>query len=280
MDAFTGVPKAFRDFARAPDRADIVDASLIVESAFFPNLDPDDIRAQLDAIGDAFVEHVEDIGDPGNRFQRLGTFLGRDAGFRGDPSSFTDSDSAFLHRVLETRRGLPITLAVIYIATGRRCGLGLDGVALPGRFLVGLFKTTPPRFIDPFRAGHLIATEDCDRIVRQVSGGQVESAAPYLRPARTQAVISRMLRNLQMIYWDREDDERGLLAARLLCVLNPGQGEPFRARAYFYDRMDEAQAAIIDYEAYLRRQPNAPDQARIRHRIRQLRGTLAEGDDH
>ena len=279
MKLIPQIPKDFRDFAREPDGADVVEISMLLEDVFQDDFDSDICRSQLNALAQAFVERVANVDDEPTRFEHLGRYMGDEMRFRGDPASFSKPEGAFLQRALVRRRGLPITLSVLYMAVGRAAGITLDGVALPGRFLVGRFDLTPPLFLDPFRGGKPVTQQDCDRIVKLVSGGGVETAAPHLRPAPAKTIVSRMLRNLQMIYWDLEDDELGLLAARMLCVLNPNVGEPYRASAYFYDRMDETLQAIIDYEAYLRRESNAPDEERIQRRIQQLREILLNDDD-
>jgi regulator of sirC expression with transglutaminase-like and TPR domain len=85
-----------------------------------------------------------------------------------------------------------------------------------------------------------------------------------------------MLNNLQMVYWDRREDLRGLLAARLHCVLEPADPEPVRMRGCFYDRLGDAQAALADFECYLRRAPDASEARRLRPRVVQLRRVMGE----
>jgi regulator of sirC expression with transglutaminase-like and TPR domain len=143
--------------------------------------------------------------------------------------------------------------------------------------VVGSLGLDPPVFLDPFRGGRLFEREICDRIVINVTGGAVTSAAPYLAPTPPRTFLTRMLNNLQLSYWHRHLDRPGLLAARMLCVLNPGAADPIKMRGLFYDRLGEVASALADYEAYLRREPASPDTQKLRRRIGYLRSALREG---
>jgi regulator of sirC expression with transglutaminase-like and TPR domain len=197
-------------------------------------------------------------------------------GFCGQRSDFANPDNSFIHRVYARRRGLPITLSVLYASVGRAAGIPVAGIALPGHFVVGRLDVRPPLVLDPFHGGRPLSQSVCDRIVRQVTRGQVSSADRYFVPTTPRAVLSRMLANLQMVYWDRRDDLRGLLAARLYCVLEPADPEPVRMRGYFYDRLGDAQAALADFECYLRRAPDTSEARRLRPRVVRLRHFVRE----
>lgn len=266
------VPKHFRRFVRDIDQvASVEDAALLVDRVFHPDLDIDACVRQLEHISGEYATRIASVFDDDERLEILGRFVGRELGFRGDRSDFTSPRNSFLHHVLNTRRGLPITLSAVYLGVARRAGVTLHGVGLPGHFIVGLPAREPAIFLDPFRTGRTLTRGTCDQIVRQVTQGEVDSASRFLRPTSTRNFLTRMLNNLQMVYWNRGDNGRGLLAARLLCVLNPGAAEHRKARAYFYDRLEQPISALADYESYVLHNPNAADVDRIRKRIAHLR---------
>jgi len=272
------VPAFFRDLARDIDDVESpVEVALGVERAFDPGADFDGPRQRIRSMARDLTEGLHGDDDPRRRFRALGAYLGGDLHFRGDRSEFAKPENSFLTQVLTRRRGLPITLSAIYIAVGRLAAIPVVGIGLPGHFVVGRLDLPEPAFLDPFRGGRAFVREACDRIVREVTGGEIVSADRYLRPTPARRFLARLLTNLQMVFWHRRDNVRGLLAARMLCLVEPSAAEPIKARAYFYDRLGNASSALVDYEAYLRRcSPRATESRRLRRRIRHLRNVLQE----
>lgn len=272
------VPASFRRFCRTvDDRRDPVELALSFDQVFNPSLDVGAVRAALAGMGEAFADQVATTFDERARVEALSRFLAREMGFRGRPSDYDDPANSFLHRVVERKRGLPISLSVVYVAVARHAGVPLTGIALPGHFVVGHLGLEPQVFLDPFRGGRLFGRDVCDRIVINVTGGAVTSASSYLASTPPRTFLTRMLNNLQLSYWHRHHDRPGLLAARMLCILNPGAADPMKMRGLFYDRLGEASAALSDYEAYLRREPDSPDADKLRRRIGYLRSAVREG---
>jgi len=271
------VSKEFRAFVREIDERDeVLSAALALDRAFYPDLDTEWCRTRIAELGEGYAERIRGHFDPRARFELLGEYLGRDRGYSGEPGGLENADNAFLHKVLRSRHGFPISLSVLYVSVAAHANVPASGIGLPGHFIVGHLGLKPPAFLDPYRNGQLFSREACDRIVREVTQGRATSAARYLAPTRPRAFLTRMLNNLQMAFWRGRDDERGLLAARLQCVLNPHAPDSYRARAHVYDRLGDVASALADYEDYLRREPKAADAARVRKRISHLRAALRD----
>lgn len=114
-------------------------------------------------------------------------------GFRGNVENYTDPSNSFLSEVLSSRRGLPITLSIIYILVAQRCGFTVEPVGMPGHFLVGCYDEKPPFFIDTFAGGAFRSPED---IFQQMRKKQVSPKLSYLTPTPVREVICRCCRNL------------------------------------------------------------------------------------
>ena len=108
-----------------------------------------------------------------------------------------------LNVVLERRRGLPILLSVLYLATARRAGIPLSGVGLPGHYVVGDFVSGPPLLVDPFAGGALIRADE----------------PRHVRPWGAHETVLRMLNNLVGSYGRRADLSRAIQAAELRLAL-------------------------------------------------------------
>jgi regulator of sirC expression with transglutaminase-like and TPR domain len=133
--------------------------------------------------------------------------LGERHGFTGETSDYGDPRNSMLDRVLTRGTGLPITLSIVWIAVARRAGFALEGVGLPGHYVVGHFGTDPPLLLDPFAGGAVV-------------DGEPDPA--FVRPWTPKETALRMLNNLVRSYVERGDLTRALHAANLRLPLSSG----------------------------------------------------------
>jgi len=136
--------------------------------------------------------------------------LFHESNFRGNVENYTDPRNSFLSEVLSTRRGLPITLSIVYILVAQRCGLTLEPVGIPGHFLVGCYDEKPPFFIDPFAGGVFRTADD---VFEQLRKKQVAPKLSYLTPTPVREVICRCCRNLFSHYSLANEHEMARLFA-------------------------------------------------------------------
>ncbi len=121
-------------------------------------------------------------------------------GFAGDRSRYYDPANSFLDRVLERRTGIPITLAVVMVEVGRRKGVELSGVSMPGHFLVCHDRGGSIDFYDPFDGGRMLDAEACRDLFHAVCGDGAKFDISYLEPVGPKQILSRMLANLRELY--------------------------------------------------------------------------------
>ena len=141
--------------------------------------------------------------------------------FRGNTQQYYDPNNSFLHRVLDDRVGIPISLSVVYLLLGQRLGVPVAGIGLPGHFLVGL--RTEPVFIDCFHQGTLLTDKDCARLLQNHG---VEFDRRYLEPYSQAQILARMLRNLIAVYEIRQETTEGQRFRRLLTALENREPHP------------------------------------------------------
>src|SRR5262249_36919549 len=122
-------------------------------------------------------------------------------GFHGSRSDYYNRANSYLNEVIDDREGLPITLSVLYIELGRRIGLRLFGVGLPGHFVV---KTADGQLIDVYEEGKLLSREDADKKVQGITGRPLKDE--HLESADKKVIIVRMLHNLLNIARGERDD--------------------------------------------------------------------------
>ncbi|MBE7451237.1 MAG: hypothetical protein HS111_20780 [Kofleriaceae bacterium] len=153
----------------------------------------------------------------------LAELLGGKLGLRGDEDEYDDPENSFLPRVLERRLGLPILLSIVYLEVARRAAVPLDGLALPGHFVVGQRQDDGAVVvIDPFAGGRVLAWPEVEALVAR-AGGQLTPA--HLTPASAHTIATRMLRNLLGSYRRRARLDKLRVVAQLLAAIDPSDDE-------------------------------------------------------
>jgi len=165
----------------------LAEASLELSRFVHPNLDVSAALARLDAMA-ARVD-----GDTHLALRRV---IAIEDGIGGNVDDYHDPSNSFLHRVLETRRGIPITLSVLWIEVGRRAGIEMVGVGLPGHFVV----YAGGQMVDPFHYGEAIGFDEAAGLVAAALGGSPRLDRSWLSPVDTTGIMQRMLRNLEHVY--------------------------------------------------------------------------------
>lgn len=125
-------------------------------------------------------------------------------GFSGDRADYYDPRNSYLDQVMERRAGIPITLSVLMLEVGRRIGVPLAGVSMPGHFLVR-DKVDPDVFVDPFDHGRVLDRRACEARFRALHGPGATFEPSFLEPVGARAIVARILANLDTIASARSD---------------------------------------------------------------------------
>jgi regulator of sirC expression with transglutaminase-like and TPR domain len=208
-----GTGDAFERFVttveRPPEALPLDEAGLCIAAHADPTLDVDGYLGRLDDLAaeirtptlDGLVRHLYSSGR-----------------FSGNSDDYYDPRNSFLNEVLDRRVGIPITLAVLGMEVGRRIGVPVWGVGLPGHFIVR-DKVDPRVFIDPYHGGRQLTAAGCRALHRATVGAGVPWEESYLEPVGRPAIVARMLANLRNIYERRADLDSLRWVMRLVCTL-------------------------------------------------------------
>lgn len=207
---------------------DVVTAALELARDACPDLD-------FTATHRWIADRAEELSGPavraasaGEALAELSACLAGRHGLTGDAETFRRPEGSFLHRVIETRRGLPISLSLLYVAVGRRLGLDVSGVASPAHFLVSCGTTGEDVFVDPFHDGRILQRNEAIEWLRRLTGWTPAQIGRTLRPARPREIVVRMLNNLKRLYGHLEDWPAAWLVQQRLTALQPGAYAPLR----------------------------------------------------
>jgi regulator of sirC expression with transglutaminase-like and TPR domain len=162
-------------------------AAFCIAAHAHPGLDVDAWCARLDDLAAACPEPT---------FDGVRVHLFRHEGFTGNSRDYADPENSFLDSVLTRRTGIPITLSLVMIEVGRRLGIPIVGVGMPGHFLV----KDPSRddlWCDPFHGGALYDIAECRAVFAGIYGGEGGFHPAYLAPISPAAIVARMLTNLE-----------------------------------------------------------------------------------
>jgi regulator of sirC expression with transglutaminase-like and TPR domain len=261
----------YREFRQAVERPeenlDLGRAALTIALADYPDLDIAGYLRRIDALA---VEVSQRAGVDADRYRSIAALnfvLFKEYGFRGNRDDYYDPKNSFLNEVIERKRGLPITLSILYMEVGQRIGLNIAGVGFPGHFLVKAKSEDEEIVIDPFNAGDVKSYEELQATLDQFYGGKVRLHRDMLAALPKKQIIKRMLGNLKAIYGRRDELVKMLAVLDRLIILDPGSVEDVRDRGAVYLRLECYGQAKDDFETYLRLAPDAQDAAAIREQL-------------
>jgi len=217
-----------------------------------PGCSPQRVLDQARAWAARLRVRVAPDASPFARLRLLNHFFFGELGFAGAGDDYQSAHNSYLHRVIERRLGIPITLSILYMELGRAAGLKLEGVCFPGHFLVRLGLNAGTVFIDVYGGGATLSTENLRQRLRATLPGEPDPPlAPYLRAASEREILARMLRNLKAIHWQARQWEAALEVVNRLVELLPEAAEERFDRAQLFERLECPRAAAIDLAACL-----------------------------
>ncbi len=226
---------------------DLGRGALLIATEAYPELDIEAWVARLDQLGSEARTPLGAGGEFGAA-SALARFLYQEKGFQGNAQEYYDPRNSYLCDVLERRRGIPITLAVVYLEVARRVGCAVHGVNFPGHFLVGV-EHAGDVWLDPFNGG-FITRGECEGRLRRAMGEGAELRAEHLAQATPRQILARILGNLKHIHGQRGEFERALACAERALVLLPDAPFELRDRGLLYARLECYGPALRDLERY------------------------------
>ena len=200
----------------------------------------------------------------------LHSFLFDEEGFAGNVEDYSNPLNSYLPAVLENKRGLPITLCLVYKLVADRLGLDTWGVGLQGHFLVGMESDEKLMLVDCFAGGRILTKDEAhDQLIQQF-GPEVEWSDELLQPVSNRQWLTRMLQNLLNFFGseDRYADVGAMLEMEML--LWPDQNHLQRDLGLVLARCGLVKPAYVWLDRYLQSNPDDPQTSELK----QLRDVL------
>lgn len=201
---------------------DLTVAALEIARDADPHLEFPPVLDWIDARASELRRRVSAAADERIMLNLLSTSLAEEHGITGDSTAWEQPESSYLNRVIETGRGLPITLSLVYCAVARELGIDLEGVAAPMHFLTRYDSIEGPLFVDAWHDGRVLNGSECTAWLSGCSGQPAGLIRPHLEPATPRCIIIRMLNNLKAIHVQREEWDAAWVVQHRLTALHPG----------------------------------------------------------
>jgi regulator of sirC expression with transglutaminase-like and TPR domain len=251
--------RRFTALARGPEEAiDLAEACLLIAAEEYPGLDVPAYLARIEDLAERVritartAAVAESVNSDETALRALHHVLFEQERFEGDPIEeqfhpYYHPRNSFLNEVLDRRRGMPITLSVLYCEVARRAGFQAAGIGLPGHFIAEFRGEHFSALVDPYSRGRRLSPEE-----------RAQLPAEFLQPAAKKQVLARVLTNLKQAYRLRGPMPKALSAVERLLVLNPSLDQ-VRDRGLILAQMNLPGPAWFDLKLYARLAQGAPD---------------------
>jgi regulator of sirC expression with transglutaminase-like and TPR domain len=208
----------------------------------------------------------------GEQVEAFNRFMFGELGFAGNKSDYYDPRNSYLNEVMDRRTGIPITLSIVYMAVGRRAGLEVKGVGLPGHFItrVRAVDSRLSTLVDPFH-GKTIDREECRERLDEIYSGQLALRDEHLRAVTTEDILVRVLMNLKTIYVRAGLHRQALAAVERILLIKPDAADEVRDRGALLAQLGRLPEAVACTEAYRHLVRDAPDAKETKEQLKAMR---------
>ena len=196
-------------------------------------------------------------------------------GFKGNRENYYDPKNCLLNYVIDDKRGIPITLSIIYSEIARRLGHNLRGVGMPGHYLLAAGRGASEVFVDPFNNGGLLSRKECLGLAlrgNRVPKGRLAALASRLLPTSDKrSTLKRLLVNLKLMHIKRKESDSALKCAERIQLLDPRDWRNLSELARLQAELGQYSRAVESFNTFLERAPANTDTSHAEHALKQLK---------
>ena len=245
------------------ENIDLLHAALLIARLDNEDVDVEAYRHEVERMADRITARLPKDADDAARLAALNKYLFEERGFHGSRGDYYNRSNSYLSEVIDDREGLPITLSVLYIELGRRLGVRLEGVGLPGHFVVRHVPAKgEARLIDVYEGGQALSHEQAGEKVKNITGRPLRDE--HLAAVKKSAILVRMLHNLLNLAQSEKDKDGMLRYLNAIVAVAPESAEERGLRAALFYQMGDRPAALQDVDWLLEHNPEGLDLQRVR----------------
>ncbi len=268
---------AGREFARLvrqpEEQIRLDEAALLLARTEYPRLNVAEQIERLDGL--AARAKCSPVRPPRENIRALNRLLFEEEGFSGNDEEYDDPRNSYLNDVLDRKKGIPITLSLVYIEVARRRSLPIVGVGFPAHFLVKYLGAAEMILVDPYNRGAILTREDCEERLKAHFGQQAELKEEHLAASTPKQILARMLNNLKGSYFRRHDYHKVLTMIELALAIDPASRQEIHDRGMVYFLMRRYAESKADCLRFLSMVPaNDPQIAEVSQVLHRIRGLM------
>lgn len=253
---------------------DLMEAALLIARLDNNEVDPKVYLGQMKSMANEINKTLPEDANAKAKLKALNQYLFHETGFHGSRTNYYSRSNSYINETIEDREGLPITLSILYMELGRRLGLDIDGVGLPGHFVVRVNSISEKgELVDVFEGGEPLSDEAAKVMILTANGGRFD--AEFLKSQPKREIIQRMLRNLLNLARDDEDVQAMLRYVETMIAIDEELLQERWLRAVLRYQTGRIAEAIADTDYLLEKSPEGFDLRRI-HEFRNYLDTMQQ----
>ncbi len=259
----------------------LVDVALLFSEITHPAISTARYRHHIQKMGEEVGWRYHDLVAAGaaesneTRLAALKHILADQYGYRGDDEHYDNIQNADLIDVIERRKGLPVTLSILYIAVARAQGWDVAGINFPGHFVVRLDMDGQRLIFDPFNRCAILNAPELRALLKKTLGPEAELSSTYFEPVTARQILIRLQNNIKIRMIENEDYEGALNAVENMRALDPQEYRLLLDEGVLCARTGRAYAAMAALEEYIKRVPGDRDRYDAQMLLAHIRGTVS-----
>ncbi len=199
---------------RISDLAALEQACWYLAQIFQPGVEVESYQRTIDSWSRELRNRLSLCESDTSRAMAMAQLFGKDLGLRGNEDDYYNARNSFLPCVMDSRLGIPISLSLLYMIVGRRASVVVEGINLPGHFVVRHGVV----LLDPFHEGRILTTSDCAQILSYQNRTLHQE---HLQTAHPKLILIRMLANLLYIFQHEQNGPLHKMITQWIHLLDP-----------------------------------------------------------
>jgi regulator of sirC expression with transglutaminase-like and TPR domain len=245
------------------ENIDLLHAALLIARLDNEDVDVEAYRHEVERMAEKITARLPKDADDKARLAALNKYLFQERGFHGSRGDYYNRSNSYLSEVIDDREGIPITLSVLYIELARRLDVRLEGVGLPGHFVVRHVPAKgEPQLIDVYEGGQPLTREEAAKKVRDFTRRPLREE--HLAAVSKRAILVRMLHNLRNVAEGEKDKDAMLRYVNAIVTVDPDAAQERGMRMLLLYQAGDREGALLDADWLLEHKPEGLDVERVR----------------
>jgi regulator of sirC expression with transglutaminase-like and TPR domain len=252
----------------------LAEAALALAAYDRPRVDVSRYVHHLAMLGKDVAAEAKTARNIAERVAALNTVFLDKYSYEGDTLTYDDLQNANLMRVIDRRKGLPVSLGILYIHAARWQGWQMCGLAFPGHFLIRLEAEGERAILDPFNGGAVRHAAELRELLKAMSGAAAELAPEHYAPVPDRQVLLRLQNNIKLRLVQGGQLDKALAVLEIMLLFAPDHAALWRESALLNAHLGNYRAGIAGLEEFLRREGSSTARHQVAALLQEFKAKL------